>query len=142
MWQTKKRPLYGCSCILAPKAGSFSLLLCSPDVLLPLVAGSLTACVVRVRCEAGQQEVEIGRIRRRTTGFDSNSFAKQTTADNKGRRVHSRTPTSNSTVSLSQGCSTTVHPTSMADGQIHAADSCCKRQRYKPAIATIASPKP
>lgn len=66
MWQMKKRPLYGGSCILAPKAGIFSLL-CSPDDLLPRAAGSLAACIVRVRCEAGQQEVGIGRIRQRTT---------------------------------------------------------------------------
>jgi hypothetical protein len=66
MWQMKKRPLYGGSCILAPKAGIFSLL-CSPDDLLPRAAGSFASCTVRVRCEAGQQEVGIGRIRRRTT---------------------------------------------------------------------------
>jgi hypothetical protein len=89
-----------------------------------------------------KQEAGVGRFRRRTTGFGSNSFAKQTRADNKGRRVHNRTPTTNSTVSPSQRCSTTVHPTSVADGQIHAADSCCNRQRYKPTTATIASPKP
>jgi hypothetical protein len=35
MWQMKKHPLYGDSCILAPKAGSFSLLLCSLTSFFP-----------------------------------------------------------------------------------------------------------